>query len=33
LIDVQQRPRGPHLRSSYHVSDIRIDVTYIGIHA
>jgi hypothetical protein len=31
LIDIQQRPRGPHLGSSYHVSDIRIDTFYIVI--
>src|SRR5262249_47901774 len=33
LIDLQQRPCGPHLRSSYHVLDIRIDILYISIHA
>src|SRR5262249_24038799 len=33
LIDLQQRPCGPHLRSSYHVLDIRIDILYIAIHA
>jgi hypothetical protein len=33
LVDAQQRPRGPHLRPSDHVSDIRIDVDYVPIHA
>jgi hypothetical protein len=33
LIDLQQRARGPHLRPSYHVLDIRIDILYIAIHA
>src|SRR6516162_16654 len=33
LIDLQQRACSPHLRSSYHVLDIRIDVLYIVIHA
>src|SRR5262249_34334158 len=33
LIDLQQRPRGPHLRSSYHVLDIRINCPRISIHA
>jgi hypothetical protein len=33
LIDLEQRPRGPHLSSSYHVLDIRIDVPRLLIHA
>jgi hypothetical protein len=33
LIDLQQRPCGPHLSSGYHVLDIRIDIPYIAIHA
>ena len=33
LIDVQQRPRGPHLGSSYHVSDIIIDALNMVIQA
>src|SRR5215471_5282978 len=33
LIDLQQRPRGPHLRPCYHVLDMRIDSLPISIHA
>src|SRR6516164_8647176 len=33
LIDLQQRPCGPHLRSSYHVLDIKIDGPRLLIHA
>jgi hypothetical protein len=33
LIDLEQRPCGPHLSSGYHVLDIRIDILYIAIHA
>jgi hypothetical protein len=33
LIDLEQRPRSPHLSSSYHVLDIRIDGPRILIHA
>jgi hypothetical protein len=33
LVDLEQRPRGPHLSTSYHVSDIRIDIIHIAIHA
>jgi hypothetical protein len=33
LIDLQQCPRGPHLSTSYHVLDIRMDIPYIAIHA
>src|SRR6516225_4145423 len=33
LIDLQQRACGPHLSSGYHVLDIRIDISYIAIHA
>jgi hypothetical protein len=31
LIDVQQCPSGPHLGSSYHVSDIKIDALNMAI--
>src|SRR5262245_17690590 len=33
LVDFQQCPRGPHLRTSYHISDIRIAILYIAIHS
>jgi hypothetical protein len=33
LVDLQQRPRGPHLSPGYHVLAIRIDILYMAIHA